>query len=317
VNLSLEELQREYTSALRQHLVLSDEVTLQAAYEIGRRALVEGMGVLDMAAIFHRAMVAVSTPAGAPREAACRFEALESFLLESLSPFEMAHRGAREANTALHRQNEVLEEQFKRIAHEVHDVAGQLLASAHLSLAQMQKTAPQLRTGIVEVRRHLDRIEEQMRRLSHELRPTVLDDLGLLPAIRFLSEGVSTRSGLQVQIESPTVGRLRPPLEIALYRIVQEALANVVKHARASQVRVGFEVQDGWIHCRVGDDGVGLDRSPASAEAPATGLGLIGIRDRVASLGGTLKIESSQDHGTELCIALPLESAHEPSRRAG
>ncbi len=113
------------------------------------------------------------------------------------------------------------------------------------------------------------------------------------------------------------MGRLRPPLEIALYRIVQEALTNVVKHARASQVNVGFEVHDGWIHCTVGDDGMGVDRSRASAEAPATGLGLIGIRDRVASLGGTLKIESGQDHGTELCIALPLENAHESSRRAG
>ena len=305
----------EYTRALKDHLTLGQEATLQSAYEIGRRALVEGLGVLDMAAIFHRALLTISNPASGAEEAGPQIEALESFLLESLSPFEMAHRGAREANTALRRQNEILEEQIKRIAHEVHDVAGQLLASVHLSLARMQKEAPHLRECIVEVRGHLDRIEEQLRRLSHELRPTVLDDLGLVPAIGFLGEGFSMRSGVRVVLNAPPVGRLRPPLETALYRIVQEALNNVVKHARATRVLVGIDVQDGWIHCTIGDDGIGLD--PPSAGAPAKGLGLIGIRDRVASLGGTLKIESNRGRGTELRVAIPLESVGARSRPAG
>ena len=313
---ALERFESEYAGALERHIAGEEETTLHSAYEIGRRALVEGLGILDMAVIIQRALLTACGRARTPEEVAHTLEGLETFLLESLSPFEMAHRGVREANTALRSQNEVLEAETTRVAHEFHDAAGQLLACAHLTLDRLLSEAPNTGARVAEVRRHLDEVEEQIRQLSHELRPTILDDLGLLPALRFLGEGVSQRTGVAVTIDASPADRLPHPLEVALYRIVQEALTNAVRHAHASRVRVDFRVDAGWVRCSIRDDGVGMSgRAPTSPHA--NGIGLAGIRDRVASFRGTVEIESAPAEGTELRVSIPLEGVDASTHPAG
>jgi signal transduction histidine kinase len=303
-------IERDYEAALARHLEGGDEAALHSAYEIGRTAIADGLGVLDMATMAHRSILAACGAARTPEETIRIIGQLESFLLESLAPFEMAYRGAREANNALRNQNEALEAEMTRIAHSLHDAAGQLLACAHLALSRLGREAPKAASCVREVRGYLDDVEEQLRQLSHELRPTVLDDLGLVPALELLAEGISLRAGIAVAVEAPDTGRLPKPLELALYRIVQEALANVVKHAQASIARVDLEIEKGWVRCAVRDDGVGMDRSRESAPGPSHGLGLAGIRDRVSSLGGTLEVKSGDARGTEVRVHIPLENGH-------
>ena len=310
-------VQREYEEALRSHLAGGSEATLHSAYEIGREALADGLGVLDMAITAHRAILSACGAARTRDETIQMIEALEPFLLEGFSPFEMAHRGAREANAALRNQNEALEAQMTRVAHALHDAAGQLLVCAHLALARLESEAPSASGRVREARGYLDEVEEQLRRLSHELRPTILDDLGLIPALQFLAEGVSLRSRIVVAVEAAESRRLPKPIELALYRIVQEALANVVKHAQASNANVRLEVRDGWVRCAIRDDGVGMERSRGPTSPAPHGLGLAGIRDRVATFGGTLEVESKDARGTEVRVDIPLENAYAPSNPAG
>ena len=308
----VEGLEQEYVHALERHLAGSAEETLHAAYEIGRKALDEGLGILDMAVIVHGALRSVS--GSVPRDLSRPLWGLESFVLESFAPFEMAHRGASEVGAALRRQNEILEAEIARIAHELHDSAGQLLACAYMSLARLESEVPQAGERISEVRAHLDQVEGQVRRLSHELRPLILDDLGLVPAVRALGEGVFLRTGIRVSVRG-SVGDLPAAHEVALYRVVQEALANAVRHAEPSLVWVELRVEAGSVHCVVRDDGVGMPRRNASDVTPTRGLGLTGIRERVAPFGGTMEIASNPDHGTQIRVSIPLESHHVASHR--
>src|SRR5262249_6438389 len=149
-------------------------------------------------------------------------------------------------------------------------------------------------------------IEEELRRLSHELRPTILDDLGLGPAIEFLADGVSARSGVPITLEAMPEQRLPALVGTVLYRIVQEALNNVSKHAHASTRKIGVQSEGNEIRCAISDDGIGFDIS--SLEKNKTrGIGLLGIRERLARLSGTLEIKSSSGRGTELLVTIPRE----------
>src|SRR2546428_4645066 len=126
--MSSEKLQDQYAATLQAYLVMSEEASLQQAYELGRRALLQGLGVLAMAAMHHRALTTVLSRASTSEEAARLVQAGESFFVNSLSSFEMAHRGFRDANLALRGLNQTLEEEAKRIAHAMHDEAARLLA---------------------------------------------------------------------------------------------------------------------------------------------------------------------------------------------
>src|SRR5438876_610511 len=249
---TMDKLEDQYTAALRDSIRGMGEPALQLAYELGRRALAEGLGVLDMAAMYHKALAAVLSRVSTPEERALVLRAGASFFVESLSPFEMTHRGFRETNTALRRLNQTLEEESKRIAHALHDEAGQLLASVHLALEAIARdVAPTASHQFKAAKDLLDQIEAHLRRLSHELRPTILDDLGLVPALEFLSEGVSKRTKLQVTVEGLTIGRLTTSVETALYRIVQEALNNATRHAQASSTTIRLEQNSQLIRCLI------------------------------------------------------------------
>lgn len=300
--------------ALDAYLSQADEATRLAAYELGRRALAEGTGLIDWVATVHGA-VAEATAREATQSGATNIPAAAGgFVLECFSPFEMTFRGASEANQALRHQNDLLEQEIRRIAHEIHDSAGQLLASVGMELEQLRTSAPaELEPRFRHIETLLDCIQSDLRRLSHELRPTILDDLGLLPALRALGEGVSGRSGLVVTVEGSSGGRLPPPIETALYRTAQEALTNVAKHARATRADARVERSAAAVRLTVTDDGVGFGQALPTPGGPS-GLGLIGLRERIAPLGGTVRWGSiAHAHGTFLVVSIPLEILYAPS----
>jgi signal transduction histidine kinase len=156
----------------------------------------------------------------------------------------------------------------------------------------------------------LNEVERHLRRYSHELRPTILDDLGWVPAIRFLAEGVSKRANLPIDIHTTVSERPPAVVETALYRIVQEALNNVVKHAKAKHVWIRAWRQKQVLYCSVRDDGEGFDSFNIQDGVSQQGLGLVAMRERASAIGGTLRIESSPGRGTELSLRLPLEGSH-------
>jgi PAS domain S-box-containing protein len=429
------QLAKEHEALLRDYLGGSGEAALKRAYELGRRALSHGLGVLDVARLHHEALVRVS-PSPLTRAAWVRtVKRAEKLFVESLTPFEMTHRGFQEtyaalriseeryrelfenandivfttdlegnftsinragerlsgyaraevlsmnvsalispeyleaagrarevklsredestryeleivmkdgrripmeANTrlinqggqpvgvqgiarditerkqaeqALRRANERLEEAIKRIAHALHDEAGQLLAVVYLALAEIaNQLPPEQRERLERISARLDQATDQLRHLAHELRPVILDDLGLVPAFEFLAQGVSKRTGLVIAVEGSLQERLAPVMETALYRIFQEALTNVSKHARATHVSVRLQKDGQRITCTIRDDGIGFDISALGTPRGRPCLGLIGIRERVAALGGTLSITTGRGRGTILNMGMPLET---------
>src|SRR5438477_8042529 len=298
----------EYRSSLREYAAGGGELALGRAYELGRRALNEHKSLVEIASLHHETVLAMVRDAKSEKRTEELIQAGSEFLAECLSPYEMAHRGFQDAVKALRQLNETLEEEIKRIAYAVHDEAGQLLVAVHLALAEMALELPEAQQGqVTRIRELLNEVEKHLRRYSHELRPTILDDLGWIPAIRFLAEGVSKRSNLQIHIEAKISGRLPSTIETALYRVVQEALTNAVKHAKAKSVWIRAWIKDQVLHCSIRDDGTGFDGRDVQAGTGREGLGLIAMRERLSAIGGTLWIESSQKRGTELLIRLPRE----------
>jgi signal transduction histidine kinase len=304
MNADIDRFCRSYQGGLQSYLRDLGEEHLHRAYEMGRDALVAGLGILEVAHSHHLALrwVMAIEDAAARRVAA---DAAGRFLSECLSPFEMSHRGTREAALALQRLNETLENEAKRIGQALHNEAGQLLASVHIALAELAPTLPaQAREKVREVVQLLRDSEDSLRDLSHELRPMVLENLGLLPALRFLAEKTARRNNLSIVVRGNNHERMPASIESAVYRSTQEALNNVVKHARARSVRIRVRCSSRGVSCIVQDDGVGLSKPLRREEN--TGLGLIGIRERMSALGGSFRIVSRPPRGTRLLLVVPL-----------
>src|SRR5713101_3068021 len=306
----------EYRSAFGEYAQHGGEAALGRAYELGRRAITEKKSLMEIASLHHQALHGMLAEAqGASRHQEL-LTAASDFLAEMLSPYEMAHRGVQDAIAALRQLNETLEEEIKRIAYAVHDEAGQLLVAVHLALADLSRELPKpLQEQVGQIEGLLNQVENHLRRYSHELRPTVLDDLGWIPSIRFLAEGISKRANLAIHVRSTVSGRLTNPTETALYRIVQEALTNAVKHAKARNVWIHAWSENLMVCCSIRDDGSGFDSRLVQTAPGRKGLGLIAMQERVSAIGGTLRIESRPGRGTELLIRLSLEGGNAHSRR--
>ena len=410
-----------------------EEATLLAAHELGREALVRGLGLLDMVEL-HNRLLARHLVAHAPSMMPDAVEAAGRLLVECLTPFEMVHRGFQTANSALKtsddryrdlfenandaifttdlhgrmtsinaagerlsgftrdealtlklasliapddtrparrrrplrfgvteaRQryeldimtrdgkrvpvevstrplyesgriagvqgiardisdrrnaqsalryiNNGLEAKAKRIAHGLHDEAGQLLASVYLRIAEIAAELPPAgRRRVEDLRTLLDQVDDQIRRLAHELHPSMLDELGLIPACQLLATGVSKRGGLRVAVSGSTRGRLNPETETALYRVVQEGLTNVMRHAHARNVTVKIERIGHRLRGHIRDDGDGFDQAQQARRHGGKGLGLIGMRERLLAVGGRLQVTSRPGRGTSVDFELPLE----------
>jgi signal transduction histidine kinase len=297
-----------YALALERYFVEPGEPALARAHDLGRQALADRLGVLEVAVVHSRMVASALNRSATDDERAQRLEALEKFFLEALSPFEMAHRGFWEANGVLRRLNEMLEGQAKRIASALHDAAVQLLASVHLALADIASRLPDDVAGEIRAARSLlDQTEERLRNLAHQLRPPILDDLGLVAALEFLADVVSKRWGLAVTVESRVDRPLPATIETTLYRITQEALTNVARHAKATHAWVLVQQAASEIVCSIRDDGIGCDQAVVGRGTASRGLGLTEIRERVAALGGVFQLRPNQPHGTNLAVAIPLE----------
>jgi two-component system, chemotaxis family, sensor kinase Cph1 len=302
------ELAHNYTRSLRRFLSGPEELPLEHAHELGRQALTGGLGVLEMATIHSQAISAALNRPVAAEERERVFEKLERFFVEALAPFEMAHRGFWDANVLLRRLNDVLEGQAKRIAFALHDEAAQLLASVHLALADLASRLPAENAQELQATRGLlDQIEQRLRNLAHELRPPILDDLGLVSALEFLGESVSKRWGFPVTVEASIDCHLPPIVETTLYRVTQEALTNVAKHAQATRAHVCVLRVGHKIVCSIRDDGIGLNANVLRPGTHPRGLGLLEIQERAAALGGCLRLRRNGTRGTDLTIEIPLE----------
>ena len=199
---------------------------------------------------------------------------------------------------ALRRVVAAQELERKHLARELHDETGQALTSILLGLRSLEE-APSLedvRSSAEALREVTVQTLQDVRRLAVELRPSALDDFGLVPALERLVEGFREQTGLTVQLEAKIDERLPSEVETALYRIVQEALTNVIKHARARNVSILLTRKGSTVAVLIEDDGRGF--SPA--EAGDDRLGLTGVRERLELLDGTLKIESSPGAGTTI-----------------
>lgn len=306
----------EYGSALEGCLWAGKrEAALNQAYEMGRKALAEGVGPLEIVSSHHKTLREILSRLRAEEERDRFLREAELFLLEAFSSFEAVNLRVQETNQALRHLNELLEKETHRIAHALHDQTAQSLVLVHLELSQIEKGLSPGRESLRKVRKLLWDVEDQLRRLSHELRPVVLDDFGLKPALDFLAQGVAERMKLSVQVKGETEGRLPQKVETVLYRIVQESLANVSRHARATRVFIELQRSGTGIRCTIRDDGVGFDVAATLGKGGKRGLGLLGMRERLAALGGKLDIASDCGQGTRVVADLPLDSVPDPSRR--
>jgi signal transduction histidine kinase len=296
-------LEARYREALGEYLADADEAALMRAYELGRDALTQGRSIPDVVGI-HRGALEALLALERRRDRDRLIGPASAFLAEALAPFEMTHRGYRDSLTAWRHINETLEQEIKRIAHALHDESGQLLVSVHLQLAQLARAHPEAVVKVNDCQTVLDQAERQLRNLSHELRPAVLDDLGWLAAIEFLATGVSARTRIPIEVRSSVTRRLSPAVEIALYRVVQEALTNATRHSRATRIRVEIGQQLDQLHGLIGDDGVGFEADTCIQRG---GLGLRGMRERLGALGGSLRVVSAPGRGAEIRFQLPME----------
>jgi signal transduction histidine kinase len=199
------------------------------------------------------------------------------------------------------------EEERRSIARELHDEVGQVLTAIKVELATAQRrieSAGGDTDALAAVRSIADGALGTVRDLSHLLHPSMLDDLGLPATIEWYAKGFERRHGVRVELlQDRMTDRLTADTESAVYRIVQEALTNVAKHAQATRCRIYLQRLPHTLLVTIEDDGVGFD--VAAVSGPGRGLGLISIRERVAQVRGELRIESTQGKGTRLTMELP------------
>lgn len=349
-----------YSMALQNYLAQPEEAFLQLAYELGRQAVAEGIGLLNLWRIHNAAAERCGKANGTKKPAAT-----ETFFMEALSPFEATHRGFRETNAKLselnatlakrnhelaainfalkqeieerkrtvealrqskdhyrvlfnearvmqenlrHLSNRMLsvqEEERKRISRELHDEVGQALTAANVQLAVIRKSPEQAAEKIAAAQELLEQTMGAVHGFARELRPAMLDDLGLAPALRSYIHAFSQRTGLAVRLTAiPLVENLGSEEKMVLYRVVQEGLTNVARHAQATRVEVTLRKMRAALRMEITDDGKAF--SVAEQEHNPQRLGLLGMQERVRLVNGTFHIDSRPGKGTTLRVDLPL-----------
>ena len=223
-----------------------------------------------------------------------------------------ARRNEERLRVLTHRVVQVQEDERRRVAIELHDHITQLLCAV---LVRSQTLADELspRDGpskreAIKLREMLGRTAETVERISRNLRPSVLDELGLVAVLRDTSTEFADRTGVSVKLACVSLtARLAADTELTLYRILQEALKNVEKHARARRVAVRLTQHGVFVQLAINDDGIGFDTDylPAGRNGKS-GLGLLGIRERITFVGGSLNVKSAPGRGTTITAQIPL-----------
>lgn len=208
---------------------------------------------------------------------------------------------------------EAQENERRRISRELHDGLGQLLSAAKLNFGMIEFAQSQGKDKMDEIIKQIDNIISkaivEARRIAHDLRPTTLDDFGLIPALRILCQEFSKLTGVKVKFQvSPLLERIDPKVEIALYRIIQESFNNISKYAEATEVSLDINRIENRVHVRVKDNGKGFDLDTAAKNKKAgRGFGLLNMRERAELIGGKIDIISNLGQGTELILDINLD----------
>ena len=357
---------KRYLMALQNYLLHPEEVFLQLAYDLGRQAVAEGLGLLNLLRI-HTAAAQRCTENDAAKAAAA-----EAFFMEALSPFEATHRGFRETNAKLaglnatlakrnnelaainfelkqeieerkrtedalrqskehyrvlfnearvmqeslrHLSNRILsiqEDERKRISRELHDEVGQALTAANVHLAMARKSPKSANDQIAEAQKLITQTMETVHRFARELRPAMLDDLGLGPALRSYIKAFSERNRLPVEFAADSIiEQLGADEKMVLYRVVQEGLTNVARHAQATRTRINVRATRVAVRLEIIDNGKAFSLPKGDADTPPEQkrLGLLGMQERVRLVNGTFYIDAREGEGTTLRVDLPLPPA--------
>jgi signal transduction histidine kinase len=227
----------------------------------------------------------------------------ETFAARAAVAVELSQRVARQA---VRRVVQAQEQERARLARELHDETGQALTSILLGLKPLEETLADQpgTTALAELRELVVDALQNVRRLAVELRPAVLDDFGLVPALERLADSFGEQTDIRIDFHS-ALGELRLPSEVetTLYRVVQESLTNIVKHASAHNVSVSIARRGSTVAAVIEDDGAGFDLRVAHEG----GIGLLGMRERLALLDGRLEIESRPGAGTTIVAEVPVE----------
>jgi signal transduction histidine kinase len=352
-------LERCYAVTLRKFVENKQEAGLEQAYELGRTAIAKGLGVLDMARVHQESLGRLFQSSAETRGGAPVLEAAETFLWESLSPFEATHRGFRETNIKLQERNRELEEEIserrkaeeavrrsenhyrrlfnqaqamqedlrnlsnkilhtqeeerKRISRELHDEVGQSLTAISVTLATLLDQDAAHKRGpsqkLADTQRLLQGSMEAVHRFARDLRPAMLDELGLLPALRSYLNAFADRSGLRVRFHgNPSAEKLADDQKTVLYRIAQESLTNVGKHARASQVELAVRKVKNGICMEVADDGRSFKTDPIGTAKNKGRLGLLGMQERVRLVNGQFAVKAIPGRGTTIRVLMPFQA---------
>jgi signal transduction histidine kinase len=194
----------------------------------------------------------------------------------------------------------------RRFSHELHDELGQSLTAVKANLTSLEARAPADKQRLEDCMRLVDEAIGNVRQLSQLLRPTILDDFGLEAGLRWLAEGFTHRTGIEVEFHSALNGRLPDETETHLFRIAQEALTNVARHAQALRVTISLERKGKEVRLQIKDNGRGLAPATADEKAPA-GMGMIGMRARARSAGGDVTVRSRAGEGVLIDVRIPDE----------
>lgn len=233
--------------------------------------------------------------------------------IEQARLFEAVSQQREQLQILTARLNEVQEAERKALARELHDELGQALTGININLVAIKNLLPescfqQIEERVVEAQTLTEQTLKQMREMSLNLRPPMLDDLGVVSTLRWYIKRYAQR--VDIKTEFQAIGfkeRLAPDVETTLYRVAQEALTNVARHAQAGKVRLRLERAENKVWASIEDDGRGFEVQDVIAhKLPAQGAGLFGIRERVTALGGTFDIQSQPGQGTRLSIEIPV-----------
>lgn len=209
------------------------------------------------------------------------------------------------------------EDERKSIAQSLHDDTGQALSTLIINLERLENHLPtnesEIKSKLMSARQLATTTLEELRKIVYGLRPTILDDLGLIPAIRWYARSQLETSGVQVKLIAPEETlRLSSHLSTILFRITQEAINNIVRHAEAKTAQIKLSQSNGNIHLYVHDDGQGFDVAQIEEQAPRfQKLGLLGIRERAELIGGQVTIDSEPGCGTQLYVSVPINASQE------
>lgn len=209
------------------------------------------------------------------------------------------------------------EEERKRVARELHDEIGQALTALVMGLGSAEESLPpelvELKTRLAGIRDLTADTLREIRRLMLDLRPTLLDDLGLIPALSWYVDSHLARARIEMRFETDGFKRRLPShLETVLFRVIQEAITNIAKHSGATSARIRLELKDSAVSAVVEDDGRGFDVALARQGGDkGLGLGLLGMEERVTLLGGAFRVESEPGRGTRLGLRIPLPGQKE------